>query len=203
VLDLARVSSLVSFEIEKHMTFPMGQCLSCLGLGRENDESSETQHLLNPNEPNSMQYGATGGADHRGSGSYIDPEDLRKQRERLARLVRQANERLIHIVSDNTPSTRGPIIAGRSVPSAGQPSSMPGMVKLSRDDRNLFEEVAFGDVLRPEEQQSVGQLGCINVPVVASNHLLDADEDTTPTSRFKGERGVIRRFIDLPSTGGN
>jgi len=185
------------------MTFPMGQCLSCLGLGRENDESSETQHLLNPNEPNSMQYGATGGADHRGSGNYIDPEDLRKQRERLARLVRQANERLIHIAPDSTPSSRGPMVGGRPISSEDAPSGVPGMVKVSRDDRNLFEEVAFGDVLRPEEEQSVSQLGCINVPVVASNHLLDADEDTTPTSRFKGERGVVRRFVDLPGTAGN
>jgi hypothetical protein len=36
-----------------------------------------------------MQYGATSGANR---DNHIDPEDLRRQEERLARLVRHANE---------------------------------------------------------------------------------------------------------------
>jgi hypothetical protein len=86
------------------MTFEMGQCLSCLGLGHDNDDvrvwalhctseantdeqQTEREHLLN--NDNTMQYGATSVANR---DSYIDPENLRRQEERLARLVRHANE---------------------------------------------------------------------------------------------------------------
>jgi hypothetical protein len=109
--------------------------------------------------------------------------------------MRLANNdrRMVHIAATSTPS-RGIIIQ----PGNSESTKMPGMVQLSRDDRNLFEEVAFGDITRPEEEQSVMQLGCINVPVVASNFLLDTD-DEMESVKLRGERGVIRRFEDLPS----
>jgi hypothetical protein len=105
--------------------------------------------------------------------------------------------RLIYITPD-TPSPKPTTsVSARQpppTPNIATPA-VPNMVKFSRDDRTLFEEVAFGDVQRLEETQNVSQLGCINVPVVAENHPIDPEDRTILASR--GSTGVIRKFVDL------
>jgi hypothetical protein len=171
------------------------------------NKQNEREHLLN--NDNTMQYGTTGGA---ARDSCIDPENLRRQEERLARLVQHTNEyvppfpacdeptnfysRLIYIAPTTATSKVNPSASARPPPTSSTPiPTAANAVKFSRDDRILFEEVAFGDVHRPEETQNVSQLGCINVPVVAENHSIDPEDQSILAAR--GSTGVIRKFVDL------
>jgi len=132
----------------------MGACLSiCFGLSRDEEENSDTTHLIT--DPHGMQYGTTG-SDSR-NGNYIDPDDLRRQRDALERLCQQASNRLINVA----PTT-----------------SKPDLEAIARDDGPLFEDLFFGYMDREEVKQGFEKLGSIDTKVLSENKL--PQESTGP-----------------------
>lgn len=74
----------------------MGNCSSCLGIGRRpsDAERSDSSHLLG--DPYQPQYGTLNATGSHNS-PRPDPEEIRRQRDALERICAQTNDKLIDV----------------------------------------------------------------------------------------------------------